>query len=250
MTAPYQDSTRSIHGARALLLWDVAGTILSEDPHGGDLYVRAAANVLGPGRAFSEPTRIGGMTDHAVVLGLLEGAGFDTSDALTLVDPVINEVDRLIRLQATQRELPWSVLPGVQSLMNACTEEFDAVHALVTGSSLCRASSRLGAFGLDALVDLRVSAFGNTPQPREELVRTAIQRFRLLQDGQADRLATVVLIGDTPRDVAAARSNRIRSIGVATGSFTRDELVDASPDLVVTDLQQGAEMVLAVIRSA
>ena len=49
------------------------------------------------------------------------------------------------------------------------------------------------------------------------------------------------MIGDTPRDIACARADRVRVIAVATGPFTAEALADA--DAVV----DGARSVLPVL---
>ncbi|MEK7405980.1 MAG: HAD hydrolase-like protein, partial [Acidobacteriota bacterium] len=45
------------------------------------------------------------------------------------------------------------------------------------------------------------------------------------------------LIGDTPADVLAAKANGLRSIAVATGISSFEELAAISPDLLVADLR-------------
>jgi phosphoglycolate phosphatase len=47
----------------------------------------------------------------------------------------------------------------------------------------------------------------------------------------------VALIGDHPNDIRAARANRVRSIAVATGLVSAEELLEHSPDILVPDLR-------------
>ena len=46
----------------------------------------------------------------------------------------------------------------------------------------------------------------------------------------------MLLIGDTPSDIKAAKAIRATAIGVTTGHASRDALVDAGADLVVDSL--------------
>jgi phosphoglycolate phosphatase-like HAD superfamily hydrolase len=58
----------------------------------------------------------------------------------------------------------------------------------------------------------------------------------------------VVVIGDTPHDVACAAVAGARSIGVATGGHTREELVRAGADVALDDLSD-TDRVLSLIVS-
>ena len=71
--------------------------------------------------------------------------------------------------------------------------------------------------------------FGSDAEEREAL--PAIARARAA-DPPWPRERTVV-IGDTPRDIACARADRVRVAAVATGLFAAEALADA--DAVVDD---------------
>ncbi len=47
----------------------------------------------------------------------------------------------------------------------------------------------------------------------------------------------VVLVGDTPLDVAAAREGGARAVGVATGPYDEGALEEAGADAVLADLR-------------
>ncbi len=48
--------------------------------------------------------------------------------------------------------------------------------------------------------------------------------------------ATVCVVGDTPRDIEAARANQLPVIAVATGNFGFDELFTFRPEVCATSL--------------
>jgi len=60
-------------------------------------------------------------------------------------------------------------------------------------------------------------------------------------------LRRVWVIGDTPTDVSCGRAISARSIAVATGNHTRDELAAAAPDHLATDFSD-PEPLLALWR--
>jgi len=93
---------------------------------------------------------------------------------------------------------------------------------------------------------LRFGAFAELARDRAGLVRIAIAHAR--REGWIDRTSTVVLIGDHPNDIRAARANRVRSIAVATGVVGAEELAMHAPDVLVPDLRAlSIEMLLGKI---
>ena len=48
--------------------------------------------------------------------------------------------------------------------------------------------------------------------------------------------ATVCVVGDTPRDIEAARANGLAVIAVATGNFSFETLLELRPDVCATSL--------------
>jgi phosphoglycolate phosphatase len=78
-----------------------------------------------------------------------------------------------------------------------------------------------------------VGAFADDGPDRPSLVPFAMSRYSE-HYGRPIAPADVVLIGDTPRDVHAARAHGCRAVAVATGPYTAAELCQA--DLVLDDL--------------
>ena len=58
-----------------------------------------------------------------------------------------------------------------------------------------------------------------------------------------------VVLGDTPRDVAAARAAGCRAVAVATGAADRAALAASGPDVLLDDLSDVGAVVRAVLES-
>ena len=89
------------------------------------------------------------------------------------------------------------------------------VSSVLTGNIAANAHVKLAAFGLDALLDLPVGAYGADAEQRPQLVDIARRRMRT--DRGLPPHTPVVLVGDTPRDVEAALTSSAHVIAVATG---------------------------------
>ena len=120
------------------------------------------------------------------------------------------------------------------------------MQSLLTGNIPALARVKLGALGLTEHLDLSVGAYGDVSELRADLVpvarRNATGRYGADFAGRA-----TVLVGDTPNDVEAAAVNGARSVAVATGSFTGEQLGDAGADVVLADLTNTAEVVSAIV---
>jgi phosphoglycolate phosphatase-like HAD superfamily hydrolase len=105
---------------------------------------------------------------------------------------------------------------------------------------------KLGAFGLDRHLDFEIGAYGSDHHMRGELVEIA-RRKAEGKYGLKIGTSQVVLIGDTPLDIAAARDGGARAVAVATGPFSEQDLQEAGADTVFADLQDAEALVAALL---
>jgi phosphoglycolate phosphatase-like HAD superfamily hydrolase len=109
------------------------------------------------------------------------------------------------------------------------------VVSVLTGNIRANAQVKLKVFGLDRLVDLTVGAFGEEAEDRALLVPAARERAQLRYPHLVG--ASVVLVGDTPRDVRAALDARVHVVAVATGLHSAAELASSGAEAVLEDLR-------------
>jgi phosphoglycolate phosphatase-like HAD superfamily hydrolase len=168
-----------------------------------------------------------GRTDAAIVRDLLIMAGVDGNEADTrwpdVMDAAVAAYEELC-----PPDLSPALAPGVPELLGALAERREAFRlSLVTGNLQPIARRKLANAGIGDYFAPGQGGFGSDHLDREEL--PAIARARA---GDWPRERTVV-IGDTPRDIACARADRVRVAAVATGPFAIEALADA--DAVVDD---------------
>ena len=136
------------------------------------------------------------------------------------------------------------VLPGIAPLLETLQLEPRVFLGLLTGNFADAAEAKLGHFDLWRY--FRCGAFGEDAHDRNHLVPVALHRARargLPSHVEADR---VVVIGDTPRDVACAHAHGARVIAVATGQYDRLALERAGADVVFDDLRETPLVLKAV----
>jgi phosphoglycolate phosphatase-like HAD superfamily hydrolase len=136
------------------------------------------------------------------------------------------------------------VLPGVHDLLDAL-DAAGAIQSLLTGNLRPTAELKLRAAGLAERFDFEIGAFGSDHRNRDELVPIA----RAKTTTRFGRPDTVVVIGDTPRDIACGKAGAARTIAVATGAWNADALREHGPDAVLRDLADTQAALRAILRS-
>ena len=128
--------------------------------------------------------------------------------------------------------------------------ETGRIHqSVLTGNIRSVAEVKLAALGLREWLDLCIGAYGDDHEDRTELVAVARRRAAAVHGRSAAAFegpATVV-IGDTPLDIAAALAAGARAVGVATGSYSADDLAMAGADAVLPDLTDTATVLRALL---
>jgi len=228
-------------GRRRVLLFDVDGTLVHAAGAGRRSLERVLLAELGRIDGALAGLRLDGMTDRLIVREVLAALGRPFDDALC--DRVL---DAYVEVLRSEIEGPgFRVLPGVAELLADLAGE-GAVLGLCTGNVPEGARLKLRRGGLDAYFEWGPSAiagFAPDGEARERVLRAALRRG-------AERLGALrpsdaLVIGDTPRDVAAARAEGVPVLAVATGRFAAGELRDAGADAVLPTLEGAAASLLA-----
>ncbi len=130
-------------------------------------------------------------------------------------------------------------LPGVVVLLRqlAACDEF--ICSVVTGNLESMATVKLQTAGLSSY--LCRGAYGSDSPRRSDLPRLAKERCEQLR-GRSLALDRCVVVGDTPRDLEAARQNDMKCILVGTGRYPVEELMLSQPDSCLPDLCDTAEV--------
>src|SRR5438093_501544 len=114
------------------------------------------------------------------------------------------------------------------------TDGAGALVGLLTGNIAPGAAMKLRSAGLDP-ARFRVGAYGSDSARRADLPPVAAARAAALT-GTRFSGSDVVIVGDTPDDVACSRPFAARAIAVATGSYDVAALRAAGADYVFPSL--------------
>ncbi|MBN2193234.1 MAG: haloacid dehalogenase-like hydrolase [Polyangiaceae bacterium] len=219
-----------------VLLFDIDGTLLLTGGAGRRALVRAFEVELGRGDAALS-VELRGMTDPAIfrAAAAAAGAAYDPGLLSRLVAAYLACLpDEVARAEQ------YSVLPGVGTTLAAARAAASVAVGLGTGNLERAARIKLGRAGLDDA--FAFGGFGDDAEARAELLRLGAERGAL-RLGCARNDCRVVVIGDTPRDVEAARAIGAESVAVATGGYSMSELAAAGADSVHASLDAPGTLV-------
>ncbi len=154
-----------------------------------------------------------------------------------------------VSFAARRKRLPSEgrAMPGAKDALKAVSRLDGVIQSVLTGTIRSNAVHKLKAFGLDKAIDFEVGGYGEEVYPKATLLQVAQGRAKE-RYGAAFTSANTVLIGDSARDVQAARIGGAAMIAVASGRSTAAELRDAGADIVLPDLSNASEVVAAVAR--
>ena len=225
---------------RTLVLFDIDGTLVRGGP-AKQAFHRALVNAFGTAGDIHVHD-FAGKTDPQIARELLTGAGLAR-------DQVERGFPRLWsrylqELEALLVSVPMQLLPGVTELLDALEGEPGVAVGLLTGNIAGGARLKLRSVGIEERFP--VGSFGSDHEERDCLPAIAIERANRHYGVSFDR-SRVVVVGDTPRDVACGLAEGVRTVAVATGRYDVDALLRVGAHAAFTDLTGTAQVVACLL---
>lgn len=231
-----------------LILFDIDGTLLWTAGAGRRAIHQALLDEMGTAGPI-DGYRFDGKTDPQIVRELMTLAGHPEASSDDRVTAVCRRYVELLTVELEKPTQTTKVYTGIKELL-AALEPYEAegraLVGLLTGNVERGAALKLQSAGLD-FARFAVGAFGSDSHYRPDLPAVAARRAEQ-RSGRRFTGADLVVIGDTPDDVACCKPLRARSIGVATGFYDIAALRAAGATHVFADLGD-TQAVLAAIFS-
>ena len=217
-----------------LLLWDLDETLVTTAGAGERSIVRSARKHWSVDVDLSL-IPYAGCTDRRIghLIRKHFGIAEDESTLRAYLDDFVNYVSE---------ELPDSdarILAGVAEVVEAAHISPDHLQGLLTGNLRAAAEAKLVPFGLWDYFSF--GAFADDAIERLDLGPIALARASECY-GVTFAPEEVTIIGDTPHDLACARAIGARSLAVASGRFTLEQLAECEPTCLVCSLQEPAAL--------
>jgi len=178
-----------------------------------------------------------GKTDLVILRELLDLSGLAEQpiDDPDLVRAYIRHLE-----DSVQRD-PGRLAPGARELLETFAKRDNMYLALGTGNLESGAKTKLAYHNIAHF--FATGGFGNDGTTRQEIIASGIEKCERRFGKTFDR---IIIIEDTPYDIACAHANNVYCIAVSTGSFTYDELKTENADYVLEDLTDVEIFITAV----
>jgi phosphoglycolate phosphatase-like HAD superfamily hydrolase len=212
---------------KKLILFDIDGTLINTGGAGVRSLEKAFNELFGVKDTFKDYS-MAGKTDRQImreglkIQGLLSGDG----DLNRLVKEYLRNLK--VEINNPMRRFQ----PGIKGLLDALREEGFPL-GLLTGNLEEGARIKLEPFGLNEYFP--EGAFGSDHEDRDSLLPIAIEKFS--RRGFSFSPGDCVVVGDTPRDVKCARVHGAPNIAVATGPYSKEDLIASDADVVFDTLE-------------
>jgi phosphoglycolate phosphatase len=208
-------------------LFDIDGTLL-RDP--GRVHYQAFSKacmaVLGHPLSL-ETISVQGSTDPRILRDAFAAAGIADETWRPHHSVLLETICSVVARDAAQMQL--RVMPGVVDVL-AHLARADKCLGVASGNLESIGWLKLQMAGLREW--FRFGSFSDAHEERDAMIAAAAEAARAL----AGKDAALVVVGDTPADIAAARANDIPVIAVATGHSSFNRLMEFIPDICAENL--------------
>jgi phosphoglycolate phosphatase-like HAD superfamily hydrolase len=204
-----------------VLCWDIDGTLLTTGRAGVFAFEQAIRDVCGVEPDLME-VETSGFTDHEVARRFLEHSGCGATDEI--VEAVLRAYERYLPERLHWRQ--GQVMPGVREALDALSQREDVLNLLLTGNTAAGGEAKLRHYGLWEY--FAGGAFCMNGNPRASIAGQ-VRALAEQQLGSAAEPNAIYVIGDTPADILCGKTIGARTIAVASGSYSADELNEHEP---------------------
>ena len=218
-----------------LLLFDIDGTLVDTGGAGLAALVDATREVFGDDGPKLD---LAGATDSGLLKNIYRSFGREEDEETNARFFDLY----LARLEVNLNDACFGgrALEGVVSILEE-VEAAGVCKGLLTGNISAGAEVKMRHYGMDGF--FAFGAYGDDHYDRNKLGPIALERAKAVA-GRGFEGKNAIVVGDTPKDIWCAQAFGAKSVCVATGSFTAEQLEAEGADVVFEDFSE-VEAVLA-----
>jgi phosphoglycolate phosphatase-like HAD superfamily hydrolase len=218
---------------KRLFLFDIDGTLLASGGAGWRALEAACAELFGSSNL--DGIDIAGRTDSSIARQLYARRGevATPENCARFYDCYLKHLTHFLPLTRG------ALLPGIVEMLETLKARPDCVLALLTGNLVRGAELKLTHYGLWNYFEF--GAYADDHHDRNELGVFARTRAKE-KHGIEFAAENILVLGDTPHDIACARAIGAKAVAIATGRHSRAELEACEPDFLFDDLSDVASV--------
>jgi phosphoglycolate phosphatase len=215
---------------KKLVLFDIDGTLLTMNAINRSVLVDALKEVYGTAGSAGTHNFAGKM-DCNIIYEVLQSAGLGENEIAEKFNQAKDTYIEMFRTQAKPSDV--LLMEGIRELLQELSGRTELMLGLLTGNF--EASGRHKLLLPEINHYFPFGAFADDASSRNELPAVAVEKARQLT-GRTFFNHDIIIIGDTEHDIACARVLNAKSIAVATGTYSREELKKHHPHVLYENL--------------
>ncbi len=183
----------------------------------------------------------GGMTDPAIAIEVLQKVGLNDDVIFSKLAECMDAIVDYFQKNVKRDSIP--ILPGVKDLLEFLDRN-GILLGLITGNLEPIAWGKLKTIHLDHY--FKLGGFGSDNINRTELVKIAVKKA----EDEFNFNGKTFVVGDTPRDIKAGKEANAKTIAVATGTYSTEELENYGADFVFEDLKDKGKILEIILKES
>lgn len=172
-----------------------------------------------------------GMTDQQIIIEVLRKNGIDDKTIMAKLKDYMAEMVVYYKGASKMKEVV--LIDGVVASLESLRNRGGFVMGLVTGNIEPIAWEKLRIAGIDWYFS--IGGFGSDDINRTNLVKLAVSRAN---DKFKEQFSEIFIVGDSPLDIKAGKEAGVKTVGVATGIYSKEELKSMGADYCINNLRE------------
>ena len=212
-------------------LFDIDGTLLrSRDRIHFNSFAESIQHVMGMEISLSG-VNLNGNTDTGILYEAFALAGLPAQAWQPQCEAILEAMRQTVLSRRAEFDLV--CMPAVHEAL-AHLDRQGALLGLATGNLELIGWTKVEAAGLREW--FRFGGFSDRFPVRSAMIADAADKAREILGPNGPEDPKICVVGDTPRDISAARDNGLSVIAVATGHYSFDDLAAHHPDACASSL--------------
>lgn len=211
-----------------LMLFDIDGTLVQGAKCHYQAYIEGVKKFYGM-EGYVHSVNAAGKSDKLILREILTLGGLTTEEIQSDFQNCLNYMTDYYLKNVQYENI--HVFDGTVELLEELKRK-NVLLGLVTGNLEPIAHAKLGRAGLDSYFSF--GGFGSDNADRSLMVKKALSIAKNQFGFNGDK---IFVVGDTPRDVEAAKAYNLKTIAVATGMYSVKELRDCGADYVIENFK-------------
>ena len=217
---------------KKLVLFDIDHTLMEVYDTHKKVFATAFKKVYGLDVDYTK-WKYHGYTDLEIIHDILDKNNVSKDKIPEIISTMIEDFKK--------EDLSESVLlPGVLEILERLKSHDEIIVGIVTGNVEEIAFTKLRHFNIHEF--FLAGGYGHSSTIRAELIDLAKDKARKFGE-----IKETIVIGDTFKDIQAAKEAKVKIIAVATGSKSYEELKEKNPDYVFHNLEETDEIVEVIL---